>query len=360
MPRCFESAISRRGSRDRAGASLTREFFVTDQADPAAADALIDVTAETTFLGLDRKRWEREEIVVGHWRYTVTYGSSANGQAGLRPDQLNFRLGTATRHITQSLQTLYRVIPGESAPASGIGARTNAFTATQVDAAPDGYTTTLADVGQSLVVTGGTGWTVGSYLITGLVGGVAGGDWVLDRAPAAANTAGGVWHLSGKGPDSKGAIGQSLDAVQGADVEYPVLEFSLAARVQTMTFARLRELRALVRTTNRAAWNGFAAGELLYLGCEPTSPEGTLEVAAPLAFWQLAHHFRYEPNQTNVRVGDCVVPFVGGHEYVWARYGGEVSGLMALAYRAFVQRPAAVYVERVYESSDFTALGITL
>lgn len=352
----WESPRSRSGSKQYAGGGLTREFFVLHEPDHDAARALVEALTDVEYDGFSRKQFDWESLGYDMWRFTVTYGAAAGlGSLGLRPDQLNFRLGTATRHVTQSLQTLYRLIPGDS-PSSGTAMTTNAVSASVVS--PGSVTPADADVGQSVVVTGGTGWTVGTYLITALVGGAS---WQLDRAPAPPDATGGVWHLSGKGPNTKGAIGQSLDTVQGADAEYPVLEFSLASRVELMNFVKLRLLRGFVRRTNSVAWNGFAPGELLYLGCEPTSPAGTLQDATPHAFWNLAHHFRYEPNQTNVRVGEFVIPFVGGHEYVWARYGGEVSNLVpAGVAKSFVQKPVAVYVERLYDATDFELLGIVL
>lgn len=362
MPRCFESAISRKSERQKAGASLTREFFVTDQPDPAAADALIDVTAETTFLGLDRKGWSREEIVVGHWRYTVLYGASANGNAGLRPDQLTFRLGVAQRHITQAKESVGRFTKLDT-DASGLPRGTNlASVLGTLDPTADGYLTKMADVGQYLTILGGTNWVVGRYKITGLVGGADGGNWIVSGTPAPAVAVGGSWILgTGSAPDNKAAIGLTRDTVQGADVPYPILEFSLASPVTTLTFDTLRALRGIVGTTNNAAWNGFAAGELLYLGVEPTSPVGSLGTGEPQRFWNLAHSFRYEPNRTNVRVGDIVVPFVGGHEYLWARYGGGVAAIVSIfGFPAFVETPVAVYVDRVADSSNFDTLGIVL
>jgi subtilisin-like proprotein convertase family protein len=49
-----------------------------------------------------------------------------------------------------------------------------------------------ADVGTTLRVTGGAGWTVGSYTITRVVGDA----WQLDRAPASAGATGGAWVLN--------------------------------------------------------------------------------------------------------------------------------------------------------------------
>ncbi len=51
---------------------------------------------------------------------------------------------------------------------------------TLTDVLPDGYTPVSTDVGKTVQINGGTGWTVGTYTITAIVS----GRWRLDRAPA--------------------------------------------------------------------------------------------------------------------------------------------------------------------------------
>jgi hypothetical protein len=65
---------------------------------------------------------------------------------------------------------------------------------TNTNVVPDGHTPILADVGNSIVVKSGTGFTVGVYEIVGFT---TTGRWILDRSPAAVSTAGGVWALGG-------------------------------------------------------------------------------------------------------------------------------------------------------------------
>lgn len=54
---------------------------------------------------------------------------------------------------------------------------------------PDGHTPGPGDIGGSVAVTGGFGWTPGSYLITD----ASGGQWTLESSPAAIGTTGGLW-----------------------------------------------------------------------------------------------------------------------------------------------------------------------
>lgn len=74
---------------------------------------------------------------------------------------------------------------------SGINLTVDSVTNTYVQ--PDGYTPVTADIGHVIQISGGAGWTTGFYEITGITG----SRWILDRSPAAAGTAGGVWRLGG-------------------------------------------------------------------------------------------------------------------------------------------------------------------
>lgn len=62
---------------------------------------------------------------------------------------------------------------------------------------PDGYTPQLGDIGHVLVITGGAGFTTGSYTITGVVTVAGVYKWSLSASPAAAGTASGTWSLAG-------------------------------------------------------------------------------------------------------------------------------------------------------------------
>lgn len=222
--------------------------------------------------------------------------------------------------------------------------------ATDTEVTPDGHTPSAADVGNSVVVTGGTGWKPGAYLITA----VAGGKWLLTASPSetGADLTGGVWHLSGTGADCQGAIGVTLDSVQGCDILVPKVEWSLSVQRAVVDPAFLRTVRSLVGKTNDATFYGYGPGTLLYLGCEPTSAVSTLDDGSKLTFWNLSHSFAHEEDATDVKIGNITVPKKGGHEYLWARYAPQVKA------GTLVQNPTAVYVEQVYKSGNFALLEI--
>lgn len=237
--------------------------------------------------------------------------------------------------------------PGNS-NTSGANLTCNAGTPDEVT--PDGYSPSAIDVGNSVVITSGDGYTLGSYLIVGL----AGGAWVLSTSPAeiVANLSGGTWHLAGTAPDCQGAIGVTLDAVQGCDILIPKVEWSLSVQRVMVDMAYIRTVRSLVGTLNDSEFYGFGPGTLLYLGCEPTSGVGTLDDGTKFIFWNLSHSFAHEQDATDVVIGGITVPFKGGFDYLWARYAPTVKA------GALVQNPVGVYVDQVYPFADFTQLEI--
>ena len=70
--------------------------------------------------------------------------------------------------------------------------------------------------------------------------------------------------------------------------------------------------------------------------------------------WEIAFKFAASPNVTNLDVGGITVSSKKGWEYLWVRFRDADDA----AAKSLVKRPAAAYVERVYESADFSTLGI--
>jgi hypothetical protein len=149
-------------------------------------------------------------------------------------------------------------------------------------------------------------------------------------------------------PDFKGAVGVTHDSVEGVDITVPVYNFSethyLADSV--VTGAYKATLFNLTGKTNNAAWNGFAAGECLFLGASG-SKRGDDD-------WEITFRFAASPNKTGLTVGDITGIDKKGWEYMWVRYADAEDA----AAKAIVKKPVAVYIEKVYEEGDFGLLGI--
>jgi hypothetical protein len=152
--------------------------------------------------------------------------------------------------------------------------------------------------------------------------------------------------VAGPPPDFQGAIGVSHDAVEGTDVTVPIYHFSETHYIDNalVTGAYKASLFFLTGKTNDAPFKGFEEGEVLFLGASG-SKRGDED-------WEISFRFAASPNVTGLSVGPINGISKKGWEYLWVRYAD------AEDQNTLIKRPVAVYIERVYEAGDFTALGI--
>lgn len=158
---------------------------------------------------------------------------------------------------------------------------------------------------------------------------------------------------SGTAPDFKGAIGVTVDSVEGVDITTPVFNFEITKYKDSVSQAYLEAVYDLTGKTNNAQVQftidgvtlTFAAGELLFLGGSGGKTAGSGQ-------WSINYKFAGSPNRTSIAVGDITVPAKKGWEYLWVRYQDMEDG----AAKTLVKRPLAAYVEQVYETGDFSAL----
>jgi hypothetical protein len=153
---------------------------------------------------------------------------------------------------------------------------------------------------------------------------------------------------SGDAPDLGGAIGYDGEQVNGVDIAMPNLSFSLsrivAAREITTPF-RLA-LAAITGKVNSAVWKGYAAGEIIFLGAA-----GGGRIDQPI---EITYRFAHSQNRDSFTVGEISVPGKLGWEYMWVRYADKKD----TGTNSIVRKPVAVYIEQVYETADFAALGL--
>jgi hypothetical protein len=172
------------------------------------------------------------------------------------------------------------------------------------------------------------------------------------------DTGGGTQHITqalasvarypASAPDFKGAIGYDGENIEGVEITVPVYNWSETHYVAdgVVTDAYKQTLANLTGTVNNAAFRGFAAGEVLFLGASG-SKRGDAD-------WEVTFRFARTPNRVNFTVGDIAVASKKGWEYMWIRYAA-VSDLVA---KVLVRRPASVHIEKVYPDGDFAGLGI--
>lgn len=149
-------------------------------------------------------------------------------------------------------------------------------------------------------------------------------------------------------PDFKGAIGVTLNGVEGVDVEVPTFNFQITHThdIGILTQGYILTLYLLTGTVNDRQFRGFAPGELKFLGASVTSQdEETCDIT---------YSFAASPNATNLSIGDITGIEKKGWEYLWVRYEDAVDEEVSV----LIKRPLAVYVEKVNRDGNFALLGI--
>lgn len=158
-------------------------------------------------------------------------------------------------------------------------------------------------------------------------------------------------------PDQQGAIGVDANSVNGVDVVVPALQWTETYDVpaQYVTTAYIKQASFVTGCVNDAAFRGFRAGEVLFLGATGSQEWDTERGNGP---WSLSYRFVASPNHGDgetlkaLKVGDITGIEKKGHEYLWIRYEDVVETASLL------KRPRYVYVNQVYPSASFAGLGI--
>jgi hypothetical protein len=149
------------------------------------------------------------------------------------------------------------------------------------------------------------------------------------------------------------AIGVDSNGVNGVDIVVPQLQWQESYDVPNayVTATYVRGLAGITGTTNSSAFRGFESGEVLFLGCSGSQEWDDQKGKGP---WSLSYRFVASKNVTDKTVGSISGIAKKGHEYMWVRYEQAVSGSGS----DLLQKPKAVYVNKVYKESDFSLLGI--
>lgn len=154
-----------------------------------------------------------------------------------------------------------------------------------------------------------------------------------------------IARFPGTAPNFKGAIGVTDQGIQGADVWVPSFAFTLQKRLPftNLTDSWLRNtLKPMHLHYNNASWRGFPEGTVLFHSASGQSDGGELVLTA---------NFQYEENVSSLTVGTITGISKKGWEHSWTKHVEvETSGKREI-------KPDAVYIERLYDPADFSALG---
>lgn len=156
-------------------------------------------------------------------------------------------------------------------------------------------------------------------------------------------------------PDFGQGIGYNGTHFDGVDVELPKMEISINKKLKFSTLDPnyLKTLFDMAQTVNdddfTFVWKGqnfsFAAGTLRFRGARiKQDADDNLDIC---------YSFAYSKNLTaadNRTFGGSEPIEKLGHEYLWIYYEETTTASQ------IIKTPIAVYVEKVYEPSDFTAL----
>lgn len=151
--------------------------------------------------------------------------------------------------------------------------------------------------------------------------------------------------------DFKGAINVTgKGEVRGVDIISGGFEFSetwvKAAADIDQAYQNTVATLADNTPVNNAAFRGYAAGEVLFLGASGSERDD--------GKYEITYRFRVSENQTAITVGDITVTTKDGWDYLWVYYG-PVEDATA---KRIVQRPLAAKVEKVYERGNFAGLEL--
>ena len=158
---------------------------------------------------------------------------------------------------------------------------------------------------------------------------------------------------AGTAPDYKNLIGVTDKSVDGVDVVVPSFTFSQKYYVSNVNFtsAFILTLFNQTGTMNNAVWTAyfrnasieFPTGTVLFLGAEINERGDDVEVV---------QQFTATQDQTGLSVGEISAIAKNGQDYLWIHYETKEDGIA----KRLVKQPTAVYVEQVYQESDFDEL----
>jgi hypothetical protein len=154
-------------------------------------------------------------------------------------------------------------------------------------------------------------------------------------------------------PDQKGAIAVDENGVNGVDIVVPQLQWQESYDVPNVyvTNAWIRSVAGVTGTTNAASFRGFDAGEVLFMGCSGSQEWDDQRGRGP---WSLTFRFVASRNVSGEKIGDITGISKRGHEYLWVKY----ETVKDSSSQSLIRKPQFVYINKVYDSSDFSKLGI--
>ncbi len=155
----------------------------------------------------------------------------------------------------------------------------------------------------------------------------------------------------GDAPDCKGSIGSTETGVEGTEKIVPAFRYQETHYLSDseVSYTYMETLTNMTGTVNDDTFRAFAAGSCLFFGASGTK--------RGYGDWEVTFTFLCSRNATNLAVGP---DFTGiekkGWEYLWVRYNEEE--IVHGDDKFTIMVPKHVYVEQIYETTDFADLEI--
>jgi hypothetical protein len=148
----------------------------------------------------------------------------------------------------------------------------------------------------------------------------------------------------------------------GVDIIVPQLRFNIDVKLSqtTLKMSYINKVKTLTGKTNNASFppqsggfydDSFAAGEVLCEGIEGSSRlagDSTISIA-----------FSVSENKPNLQVAPGITVAKDGWEYVWLWDEKAVLAMAEINKKYVIPVPKYAMVEKVYESADFSILGLS-
>lgn len=143
-------------------------------------------------------------------------------------------------------------------------------------------------------------------------------------------------------------IGFNGEDIEGVDIIIPTFRITEVHPIpdSVMTSSYRRKLMELTGTVNNAPFRDYEAGEVLFLGVSG-SKNGTEK-------WLMTFNFEVSLNKRDFMVGGWNIVLKRGWEYLDVRYKKQLSDDQT----RIIVTPLQVDVHKVYETKDFSELGI--
>jgi hypothetical protein len=151
-------------------------------------------------------------------------------------------------------------------------------------------------------------------------------------------------------PDHKGAIGVTDHGVEGCEIVAPKFAWSETWQLPLADYgwAYSQTLKAITGRVNSDAFRGFPAGQVLFHG-----GKGSASNKDPTLI-EITYSFEQSDDVEGQTIGDITGVTKAGWQYLWVHYTEEHDSTAD----ALARRPDSAYVERVYDTANFTLLGI--